>query len=808
MLINLMDRFNSTPALCRAVWTARLSGEEEAPETRIIHSRWLQLKSPVRLERIGVRLGEGYFKCGSAHERDWIAAFRALVPREDGSWREILRVEAAARPADNEPLRYYALDNIVSRELIVEVRRSGVDGWWPSWNAAMTSLVVEADISQEEAEPQPQNKLALLHCNLADLPPGIRADAGSTEVRYRSGSLEVGFSLHKTGFTYFTLHEGQGGASGRSLLQAPVLGLVNPQTRTYLAQGIHLHAVGCVPSAGFQRNESNGTVRVDGNKVTYEVEFPGLGQSYRICWTVEETRLLLTAERQGGSATRAWSSSVWSMALDSRAIATTAIGSITGQGETGTLQLPTLFHAPGFGTLRVSALEGEGAWRFDSNRPAYTNVHEIKLGEVPQPEGDYLLLPGTHRMQLELKLYQADLTPVRANTPDVVVQAVNRFLITGITYRADTDTFSNNGNSMHSPLCMDYWSALTRTVDRLKPEWNTPELLRGTIERWLTDAPGYGSGRSCHHNRYYEDEYLMSGTASLLAVAEYLQTYADATWAVKFRKAIGDKLLQMKRRDLDGDGLIESDIRRGISGQHQWSTNWWDVISFGWKDALVNAVLYSALLRLEDALSRLRMADLAEGLADWAGRLKTSYFRSFFNDDTGWFAGWRCKENKLHDYAFLYVNGAAVMSGLLDDQPQLSRSIVEKLYAQLQRSGFREYRFGLPGNLWNIPDADLAGMMHNLPFGWYENGGATLSQTRHFVRAMYKVGLHAEADDMLVGFCTGLLDGTAFGGCGSGVDWRMWDGSPCGYEGLLCDQLGVLIPCVERYFVNSHPDGA
>jgi len=44
-----------------------------------------------------------------------------------------------------------------------------------------------------------------------------------------------------------------------------------------------------------------------------------------------------------------------------------------------------------------------------------------------------------------------------------------------------------------------------------------------------------------------------------------------------------------------------------------------------------------------------------------------------------------------------------------------------------------------------------------------------------------------------------LADGSAFGGCSSGVDWRMWDGTRCGYEGLLTDQFGVLVPALARW---------
>jgi hypothetical protein len=61
----------------------------------------------------------------------------------------------------------------------------------------------------------------------------------------------------------------------------------------------------------------------------------------------------------------------------------------------------------------------------------------------------------------------------------------------------------------------------------------------------------------------------------------------------------------------------------------------------------------------------------------------------------------------------------------------------------------------------------------------------------------------AEADQVLEGLCESMADGSAFGGCGSGIDWRCWDGTPSGYEGLLCDQFGVIALALERYALRG-----
>jgi hypothetical protein len=252
----------------------------------------------------------------------------------------------------------------------------------------------------------------------------------------------------------------------------------------------------------------------------------------------------------------------------------------------------------------------------------------------------------------------------------------------------------------------------------------------------------------------------------------------------------------MKKRDLDGDGLVESPYRLGISGQYQWATGFYDVISFGWKCTFSNALLYPALRTLARVLPRLERPALAEGLDDWADRLKTSYLPAFLNPATGWLAGWRCKEGKLHDHAFITINAAAVASGVVD--PDAGRDIMMRIWKEAMRLQL-PYQWGMPASLWPIPDEDLSEIQHGFPFGYYANGGLTTAQSRHVVAALYRVGMTAEADDVLLKICRGFANAELFGGAKSGIDNRSWDGWPCGYEGLLTDQFGLLAVAIERF---------
>ncbi|HSQ75419.1 MAG TPA: hypothetical protein VLT13_07665, partial [Bacteroidota bacterium] len=184
------------------------------------------------------------------------------------------------------------------------------------------------------------------------------------------------------------------------------------------------------------------------------------------------------------------------------------------------------------------------------------------------------------------------------------------------------------------------------------------------------------------------------------------------------------------------------------------------------------------------------------GLGEWADRLKANYLPTFFNPSTGWLAGWRCKNNRLHDFAFITVNGAAVASGVVDIEP--GRKIMRALLDEATRLGL-PYQWGMPASLWPIPDSDLPEIQHGFPFGYYGNGGLTTAQTRHVVGALYRVGLEKEADEILLRICRGMGNAELFGGAKSGVDGRSWDGWPCGYEGLLTDQFGILAVAMERF---------
>jgi hypothetical protein len=781
---------------CRALWTVPAPEETKAPLRRVIHSRYFSYDQPLIVYRLGIRLGLGYFKCGSEPQQDWCQAFRVLVWQE-GGWKVLRDEREVPRPTSESAVQWFDLGGISTTSLIVEVRRSGIDGWWTSWNLAMNGLLLEtSELLLTELVDQPLKGGVFSEKALT---PGLTCESTDTDIHFRSAYLEVSFRRRHPSFSYLALDATGQGKTQKNLLQGRSYMSSGSNNHLFeqLSQGMRLWPVGRVAQVGHFQRQMEGECTVHGNTVIYEVTQKEQGQQYLLEWTVLADRLHLRIVRRVERTFRAWASCAWQLTFATEVAATTTLGKITKSGESGLMTLPALLHVPGMGSFRIQSKNGGWLVRSDSLRPMMTTTLELKLGEVPQPEGDYLILAGEHVGEVEFVL---DVPQVRClpETPLVVQQALERCLHTSLPYRADAATLSNNGNSIHCTFCMDNWAVLAEPIGELVPGFHASELIAESLSRWLLGGPSYACGGREEGGHRFEDEYLHTAAGALHGLGLYLTHFGTSVWVKEHKEAIERELRLMRGRDLDQDGLVESLHRRGNSGEHQWSTNWWDVISFGWKDAFVNAKLYAALKLLQVALPKWGIETL--DLGEWANTLKRNYHPTFFNQETGWMAGWKSHDGALHDYGFLFVNGSAIHHGLIEEAE--SKKVMRKLWDELKQLPI-SFRDGIPGNLRRISDCDTAGVQQGLPMGCYENGGLTLSYSNIFTAALYHVGMIKEGDELLSGLCSGLADGTAFGGCGTGVDWRRWNGSNCGYEGILSDQFTLLAVALERFGIKT-----
>lgn len=776
----------------RSIWAKVEAGEEDLPAARVVHQRILRLHGPARLDKLGVGRALGYHKCASVADRDWVVAFRVKA-RVDGRWVEVLREENLREPR-SERLRWFKLAGVVADAVVIEVRRCGIDGGWTAWNFAMGAFALWGELLAPVG-PRKERGLVTGRCQLKKLPAGVSGEVIDGAVCYTTADFRVGFRLDRPGLAWLSL-----GTEDPALLATNLL-LTNP---VKCDQGLQLHVVGEAPRvAPAIRCDIEGTVEVRGARVRYVVRAGA--QLYTYTWTVAKEGLTLKAEREAKRAELAWNSAAWSLGWSNDVAPVNAVGGLARKGETGSMTLPGWINAPGFGTWMVESSDAAVSVRSECRRSAGLNLVEIKLGETARADGLHQLKAGRFAGTIRLRPIRppAILEP---EAPEIVRRALDRTYYVAPTYRADLGTLSNSGASMGCPICADTWMSVVPKLDltggvAAGPDGRT--LVQVSLERLLDGGPGYAAGNLSHGGKVHnaDDEYLMTGAAALRGFGEYLHLYADARWYRRHRELIEGKLEAMQARDHDGDGLIESEIRTGVTGSGQWSTCWLDVLSFGWKCAWSNAILYGALEQMAAGLSRFGDKEGADAIEDWRRKLKASYRKTFWNEKTGWLAGWRCREDRLHDYAFLPVNGTAIREGLLE--PKEGRAVLKKLLAEAKRVGMPDAALGLPMNLWNIPDEDRADILQGYPFGYYQNGGRTHSQSRHLVMALYHVGMTKEGDQLLERLCVGLAEASTFGGNQTGVDWRTWNDTPCGYEGLLTDQFGILEAILWRWGKKS-----
>lgn len=781
-----------------ALWTTPLEHESDAPAQRAIHL----LRSPIHPgpARVGFRSALGYLKCGSREETDWVRDARIWAWRDEG-WRQLESVRDLPRPGGNE-VSWIDLDAAGATALAIELRRSWIDDWWPGWNLADRGIMVEAATAHDDLPAPQRGVLEAVQVSLEGLPDGMRAQRLGGTVRFESDVLRVTFRLHAPALAELDFDPDGLRAPGPDLIKraaafdhtgVDLINNVHLPLRGAFANGPRFGSLDGVEPVGFLTAGYEGDSRVDGANVRYRVYIPSVGLAYAIDWRVEPDSLSVAVERRGDRDLAAAESCAWQIPFASEATPLAAVAAPRRSGETGLVSERGLLHAPGRGSLRFET-QGDLQIRLDSARPLMVVDLELKVGERPGDLATWELPAGRWSGAARFEVSHG-ITPILGgDVPPEARDAITRTALSGLAFRADTATLSNNGNSIHATFCMDHWAALAIAVDRLDPSLRSADLVIESILRHLDGAPGYGAGATSAHGDRMEGEYLQTDPAVLHAIGSLLEAGLGEQLIAR-GPDIGRLLEEVRTRDLDGDGLIESRIRVGTPGDDVWGTNWWDLIGFGWKDAWVNALLYGAIRQLVRSAAMLGLD--GDALGTWADQLRAAYRASFWDPARGWVAGWQDRDGVVHDFAFLYVNGTAISEGLLDAHE--ARGVAERLLDLLKHEGPPDLRAGLPGHLRPIPDELMASPFPAMGFGFYENGAQTLSQARHFIGALYHVGLVTEADRLLLPMLGALADGSAFGGCASGLDWRSWDGTPCGYEGILTDQFGVLVPAIERW---------
>jgi Bacterial alpha-L-rhamnosidase 6 hairpin glycosidase domain len=536
-------------------------------------------------------------------------------------------------------------------------------------------------------------------------------------------------------------------------------------------------------SSGFKASSFN-----SGESLRVEYRLNAADKNARPEWAIEFTgkQMVLTSE---------WSPGLESVPMIFRfslpQVHTTVLGVFR---RDNLLAVPALMHFPGQGSARIT-----------SNVPDLGLTYQSTRG---QP-GATLMLPGATFEHKRL-VYTLDVTAIYPDVPgiaeDARFDAFRRNWLNILQLNPTYANLANNTASTSCAFCYYEYGDIAALTPPLAEGLTALDLVRMTLDRVLAGGTAYGLPMTGNFPTPSSDTF----PSMLIAAADCVRAGKNDEWLAANYEGIRGWAESMLATDNDGNGLFKYSVS-GNSGT--WPSgfpmvrpsNWWDTIGFGHEDAYGNALAFRALRDLATMARKVGKSADSVRYEAAAEKLRRAYYERFFNPETGVLGGWRSADGKLHDYYFLWVNGIAIHYGLVA-KPQ-ANAIMDKLLAKMKEVGYDKFNMGLPGNLITValddyvhktPDARFGGGV--LPdnsdgFENYENGGATGAFAYFTLAALYDLGRKAEADKILFAML-GEYDRCGFEGRdakGRSNDWRRWDGTPTGYEGLLTDDYYALL---------------
>ena len=475
--------------------------------------------------------------------------------------------------------------------------------------------------------------------------------------------------------------------------------------------------------------------------------------------------------------------------------------------DDGTIRLPAVLHLPNLGTFRITATQGKGlGLGYDALR------HKDKKMRI----NDFVKvsIPGASAVNPQVA-YTLDVVDIWPGPP----QLANDPRFDG--YRRDwLDIFqlaprfralANHAASDVVPFTTFEYSAMAVRTPPLAPGLTALDLIRATLDRYLSGMKGYGQVGYIPNDASAPFDFSDTYPSLLMTASDYVQGSKDDVWLKKNYAGIKDwatKLLAMDH----GSGLIEYPMS-GNSGiwDKKFSShaaNWWDDIGFGHYDAYSNALAYKSLLDMAALAKRANQSEDAKLYVARAEKLRSVYYDTFYNPATGVLAGWKSKDGQLHDYYFTFVNGVAITYGLIPRDK--ANKIMDRILAKMKEVGYTHFEYRLPGNLIPIRQDDYLEARQEWGGGTkadgsdgfqvYENGGATACYAYFTIQALYQLGRHKEGDAILFPMLRSFEDGGFQGSAPNGrsYDWKSWEGKPYGYEGLLVDGYLTLLSVLSR----------
>jgi hypothetical protein len=463
----------------------------------------------------------------------------------------------------------------------------------------------------------------------------------------------------------------------------------------------------------------------------------------------------------------------------------------------GSVPLPALLHLPDLGTFRIACTPGARvSLGYDALRQR--GPHDEPLGN-----NDYVKITfppaSPAARQIDYTLEVVEIHPGSADLArDSRFDGFRRNWLNMFQLNPRLRVLANHASSDPCAFTVYEYSSMAVRTPPLATGVSALDLIRETLDRYFAGMQAYGMAGVQHDVPY---DFLDSYPSLLIAASDYFHGARDRAWLEKNYPSLKIWAAKMLAMDRDGEGLLEYPLS-GNSGS--WPpgvpvrpANWWDDIGFGHQDAYSNALAYHAMVGMAELARQVNQPRDAQLYSSRAEKLRSVYFQTFFNPETGLLAGWKSADGKLHDYYFLFVNGAAITYGLVPRDK--ANQIMDRLLARMKQVGYTHFQYGLPGVLIPVRPEDYVWGTRD-PFQVYQNGGATGSFAYFTLEALYSLGRRAEGDAILFPLLKGYEDGgfQGFGPNGKTYDWKSWDGAPHGYEGLLVDNYQALLAVLSR----------
>ncbi|HQK96197.1 MAG TPA: hypothetical protein PLD23_22055, partial [Armatimonadota bacterium] len=323
--------------------------------------------------------------------------------------------------------------------------------------------------------------------------------------------------------------------------------------------------------------------------------------------------------------------------LDPRATATTVL---TGDwSRAGRARLPFIISAPDLGQMYVSCAEHpdvEAALEGDRQAQTVTLVFHLP---VPESGTAYTLDFRPHVLAVPGGLEDT------ARWRDARRGWFN-FLQLSSTWCGQPGIWANNVVSDPVSSTVFWLADHALLLPELAPGVSTVAMVRRSVEYWLD------GGRTPEGEFYYvvnSTPGMMDSYPSILIASwAYVEASGDTAWLKRRLATLEDVSAMLERRDIDGDGLVES-AKSGNRGTHAFGDTAWDTYSSGHKNAYVNALTYRAWRGLAQLEGRLGRTERQAHYAALAARLKAAFMPAFVNPETGWLGWWRSEDGFLHD---------------------------------------------------------------------------------------------------------------------------------------------------------------